>query len=630
MLTSLAVLAFTSTAAAVDIAVQSTGGNASIFTYGIFFEELNHAGDGGLYAELIRNRAFQGSPTFPSTLDGYAAVNGASLSLQNLSQPLSTALPTSLRVTTQSNSGKVGFQNYGWYGIDVKPQEYVGSFWAKGLRNGSFEVSIGSVLTNDTFATTSVNSPSTVDDWAQYNFTLNPTRQAPNTNNSLSITFDAANAQSLDFNLISLFPPTFNDRSNGLRPDLVQALKDLHPKFLRFPGGSNLEGVTEGDEYRWNETIGSLRNRPGRATSWGYEETGGLGIVEFFLLSQDLGVEPILAVWDGHWLNEDVVAQDQLQPYIDDILNEIEFAIGDTSTQYGALRASLGYSDPFPLKFVEIGNEDNIYGGLDSYISYRWQAYYDAISQKYPQLTPIASTVALKIQDDAIGDYHQYADANGLVSQFNYFDQNTTKPLIFNGELATKFANGLGFGNSAGLPFPNWISTVGEAVFFIGMERNGNKIIGTTYAPLFQNLNSYAWVPDLISFTADPADTVLSTSHLSLQLLGRDTIAEVLPATADFNPLYYVTGTDTDGSYIVKAAVYNSTGDFPVTVAFDGLAEGTTANLTYLTASGVEAYNDVGAPEVVNKTSVILTADDESRFTFSLPNLSIAVLKTIK
>lgn len=141
---------------------------------------------------MIRNRAFQGSPTFPSNLDGYAAVNGASLSLQNLSQPLSNALPTSLHVAGQSSSSEVGFKNYGWWGIDVKPQQYTGSFWTQGTYNGTLTVALGSALNNDTFGSASVKSRSIASDWTQHNFTLVPSKQAPNTNNTLSITFSAA------------------------------------------------------------------------------------------------------------------------------------------------------------------------------------------------------------------------------------------------------------------------------------------------------------------------------------------------------------------------------------------------------------------------------------------------------
>lgn len=218
-----------------------------------------------------------------STLDAWFPVGKASLSLQNLSQPLSAALPTSMRVSTNgSTSGQAGFLNTGWWGIDVKVQESTGSFYVKGSYNGTFIASLQSNLTNETFGSVEIQSTAS-DGWVQHNFTSTPHIAAPNSNNTLAIIFDPAEASNgyLDFNFISLFPPTYKDRTNGMRADLMDALSELNPSFLRMPGGNNIEGEDPPYLYYWNLTLGPLIDRPGRPGTWGYENTDGLGLVEY-------------------------------------------------------------------------------------------------------------------------------------------------------------------------------------------------------------------------------------------------------------------------------------------------------------------------------------------------------------
>jgi alpha-N-arabinofuranosidase len=222
---------------AIDIHVSSTGGNASSpHMYGLMFEDINHSGDGGIYAELIQNRAFQGSVPFPSTIYPWEPVGGAVLALQNTSTPLSKALPTSINV---SGTGKVGISNPGWWGIDVKKQKYTGSFWTIGAYKGKFSLSLHSNLTHQVFANIEIPSNSESGKWTEHTFELEPCEAAPNSNNTFTIQFVSA-GESINFNLISLFPPTYKNRPNGNRPELMEALKALNPTFLRMPGGNNL------------------------------------------------------------------------------------------------------------------------------------------------------------------------------------------------------------------------------------------------------------------------------------------------------------------------------------------------------------------------------------------------------
>jgi alpha-L-arabinofuranosidase len=244
-----------------------------------------------MYAELIRNRAFQGSDVFPSDLMSWDASKGANLSL-DMANPLSAALPTSVKVTA-GGSGMVSLVNEGWWGIEVELQTYTGSFYVRGAYNGQFVASLQSTTSGNTLAVTNITSKSVSDAWTQHNFTLNPTSAASDINNTFSIAYDAASATGpLNFNLLSLFPPTYNNRPNGMRVDLMENLKGIAPSFLRFPGGNNLEGSDPPHRWIWNETIGPLVDRPGRPGVWSYENTDGLGLVEYLWWCQDLNMEP--------------------------------------------------------------------------------------------------------------------------------------------------------------------------------------------------------------------------------------------------------------------------------------------------------------------------------------------------
>ena len=218
-------------------------------------------------------------------------------------------------------------------------------------------------------------------------------------------------ASPLDFNLLSLFPPTYNDRPNGLRIDLMEAMAALKPSFFRAPGGNNIEGNSPPFWWDWKKTIGPLENRPGYSGTWTYFNTDGLGLLEYMLWAKDLGMEPVLAVWSGLYLNETHVSKNEIEPYVQSALDELEFLMGDTSTEWGSYRAQLGYPEPFVINFVEVGNEDSLSDGHRSYAAYRFAAFYDAIHAAYPDITIIASYCdvdGVTPPFDASGDFHTY------------------------------------------------------------------------------------------------------------------------------------------------------------------------------------------------------------------------------
>ncbi|KAI3324893.1 glycoside hydrolase family 51 protein [Xylariaceae sp. AK1471] len=631
----------TTAAAAVSIGVSSHGGNATGgFHYGLLHEDIDNSGDGGLYAELIRNRAFQSSAAFQSTLSGWYPMNGAQLSLRNLTEPLSKALPTSMNVAPVRQNGEVGFSNDGYWGMDVKIQTYRGSFWVRGDYHGDFTASLQSNITGERFGVTKVKSQARANQWVEHEFALTPYKNAPSSNNTFALTFDAGDLKStsLDFNLISLFPPTYKGRKNGMRIDIVEALEQFHPTLFRLPGGNMLEGLTNGSYWDWKNSLGPLKDRPAFSGVWGYQQTNGLGLLEYLEFSEDLGMELVLAVYAGLSLNGDVTPEDQLQPFIDDALDQIEFIRGPPDSKWGRVRAQLGHPKPWKLEYVEVGNEDWLAGapeGWETYKDYRFPKFLQAINKAYPDIQVISSGSVYDgydIPSPGAGDYHLYTKPDTWVAEFGKFDNATTPHLI--GEMASTFPNGgTGWDSGVLMPFPWWGGAVGEAIALIGYERNADKIIGALYAPILRNMNRWQWSITMLQFAADPALTTRSTSWYVWELMAAHPITQTLLASAEFDPLYYVAGKNekTQG-YIFKAAVYNSTNgaDVPVRLTFEGAAPGTTAELTVLT--GPENPYGVNDPHtgvnVVKTSKTTVKSDKKGTFAFSLPNLSVAVLDT--
>lgn len=310
LLVSASILCWASRATAVTVKVSSYGAkDASRLQYGLMFEDINYSGDGGMwvpglnpkvasrrllihvydsYAELIQNRALQGDEITPATIHPWEAFGPSNISLEDSSQdhpPLSPALTKHLTVTAGKPEVEIGVSNPGYWGIDVLPETYTGSFWVYGDYQGEFEAALRSSRTGDIYAATSVASKSKADEWTEHNFKLTPEYEAGHEANFTLTFLSPSEGHQLHFNLISLFPPTYKDRANGLRRDLIQSLKDLNPSFLRMPGGNNIQGNLPDSQWRWNSTLGDLTERPGRTGAWGYYNTDGLGLIEYMLVS---------------------------------------------------------------------------------------------------------------------------------------------------------------------------------------------------------------------------------------------------------------------------------------------------------------------------------------------------------
>ncbi len=348
-------------AAHLTIAPKDIVTPVSPMLYGMMTEEINHAFDGGLYAELVQNRTFrtswQGIEHWDLVRRGDAR---ASMSIDKTSGP-SKALPTSLKLVVDAASpgNEAGLSNAGYWGIGLRPHtEYRGSFYAKVDDAAVGPVTARLVSDNTGAVLAEAKVPVHAGDWTRYEYTLTTAANlAPSSTNHLQLL--VAHPGTVELQLVSLMPPTFNNRPNGNRPDLMERMAALHPHFLRLPGGNYLEGDTLKDWYNWKETIGPLVDRPGHQAPWTYWSTDGMGLLEFLEWCEDLKIEPVLAVYAGYSLQQQHVNPGpDLEPYVQAALDEVEYVTGDTNTKWGAERAKDGHPAPFPLHYIEIGNED--------------------------------------------------------------------------------------------------------------------------------------------------------------------------------------------------------------------------------------------------------------------------------
>ena len=553
------------------------GASVSPMLYGLMTEEINHSYDGGLYAELIRNRVFKDNPNRPEgwslvsddTVNSKAAIKLMAATENNVPfderrHALTGALQTCLRLTVEKAGGRVGIANEGYWGIPVKPNtSYRASFYIKGSGSiepprrrgapqpaqqtpviedhtaGPITVTIESNDGKTVYASGTINlAKSTF--WKRYELTLTTSADVKPTADARFVI--STNRTGLYyFNLVSLFPPTFKDRPNGNRPDLMQMMVDMKPKFLRFPGGNFLEGPLITDAFPWKQTLGMLEHRPGHKGSWGYRPTDGMGLLEFLLWCEDIGAEPVLGVYAGYSLNGDHIdAGPLLKSYVDDALDEIEYVIGDANTYWGAKRIADGHPAPFKLTYVEIGNEDwfDRSGSYDG----RFTQFREAIEKKYPQLICISSIADaqypnLKVTSGkkaAVLDEHYYRNSWDMwanASQYDSYDRNG--PKIFVGEWATR----------EGAPTTNLNAALGDAAWMTGMERNSDHIIMSCYAPLFVNVNTatstapkaWQWDSDLIGYNA--LNSYGSPSYYVQKLFSQYLGDKIVPMTAENIPM---------------------------------------------------------------------------------------------
>ena len=615
--------------------------------YGLMTEEINYSYEGGLYAQLLRNpsfcettqprQAFHPLPTQPKFWELSDTVNasmhivfGTRLALADSPRQSKTEA-NSLSVITRSPG--LSIINRGFWGIPVRPNTvFTGSLYAKG--NSPITVSLESTDGKTVYAKTVIDKVSA--DWNKFQFTFSIGKKVEQTKDvCFRITFPEAGEYSLTH--VKLFPPTFNNRTNGLRPDLMTMMHAMNPKFLRFPGGNYLEGGRFSDRFNWKNTVGEPDARPGHPSPWGYWSTDGLGLLEFMQWAEDVGAEPLLAVFAGYTLNGDYVTGDALQPFINDALDEIEYVIGDASTKWGAQRIRDGHPAPFPLHYVEIGNED--FFDVSGSYSERYQRFYDAIKARYPQLQLISTIDGNALRANAadpdkirldITDEHYYRDANEMYRQAFQYDKYDRKgPKIFCGEWATR----------EGKPTTNMNAALGDAAWMTCLERNSDLVIASCYAPLFVNVSKggMQWESDLIGY--DALSAYGSPSYYAQVMFAGNLGDKIVPVESSNIPrftltnkqgddapqIYYSATADSHTGNIYLKLVNVTAQSNSVDITLRGAAKvGAKAQCIQLKADTPTATNTIDAPRSV--VPVKSTVKVGGSFSIALPAYSVTIL----
>jgi len=610
-LLAVSLLSLSLNAQAPSLAVQVDHPTAQVSPslYGLMTEEINFSYDGGLYPELVRDRTvgkdWQALAHWTMVARGDSAVK---IATDETTGP-SVALPRSIKVsvTAASEAAPAGVQNDGFWGIPVRPNStYTGSFYAKADINGvPVTVSLVNDETGATAATATVAG--LTGEWKQYSYTLKTGEVGASANNHLILTI--ARPATVWLELVSLFPPTYQDRPFGFRRDLMEKMAAMHPKFLRLPGGNYLEGNHVYERFDWKTTIGPWVERPTHPSPWGYRSSDGLGFLEFLEWCEDLKIEPVLAVYAGYSMNQEHIdAGPALKPYIDDALDEIEYVIGGPETKWGAERIKNGHSAPFPLHYVEIGNEDwfDRSGSYDG----RFAQYFKAVKERYPQLQLIATAPVKSVKPDVL-DEHFYMSAQESFTQASHYDKTDLPltpeiyaqaghydradrkgPKIFVGEWATR----------EGSPTPNLDAALGDAAWMTGMERNADLIIMSSYAPMLVNVNpgGMQWESDLIGYNA--LTSYGSPSYWAQVLFGSYLGTEAVPAVlANAGSRVFASATRDEKLRKLYIKVVNANSEEkPLSIALDGVS-GVKREAKLITLSGKSpnATNSITHPDAV-------------------------------
>lgn len=505
----------------VSLKAQVPKGGKEINTnlFGLFFEDINYAADGGLYAELVQNRSFEYNPTEQSDWNPFSFWEYISPGFSYGRISVETKAPVHsnnphymvLEVEHVGHEAKfsgisgVGIKNSGFDGIVVRAGEkYNFSMFAQQLSENPMELLIsledakGEVLASKTIKTNS-------GDWKKYTAVLNAEASC----DSAFLVVLARSNGALAMDMISLFPDkTFKNRANGMRADLAQVLADMKPKFVRFPGGCLVHGDGLGNMYRWKNTIGPLEQRIEQRNIWGYHQSAGLGYFEYFQFCEDIGAKPVPIVpaavscqnsggtWRIGGTGQKALPENEMDEYIQEVLDLIEWANGPVTSVWGGKRAAAGHPEPFNLEYVGVGNEDKITPEFEE----RFNLIYKAVKEKYPEIVVIGTVgpflegedfekgweIADKLELEMV-DEHYYTQPEwflGNQQRYDSYKRNATK--VYLGEYAS-------WGNKM------W-NAIAEAAYMTALERNGDVVDMASYAPLLAKRNFTQWTTDMIFF----------------------------------------------------------------------------------------------------------------------------------
>ncbi len=481
--------------------------------WGVFFEDINMGADGGIYAELVKNRSFEFyRPMMGWKVLGKPVTEGDFLVMNR--QKLDSANPRFLHITLHNNRrGSIGLNNEGFRGMGIKNN--LGYDFSVMYRQSSPGAKMYIELVNEkgeNIGGTAVATTATGEEWKKTTASFTATATVPKA--SMNIWFEGDGT--IDLDMICLFPKdTWKNRPGGMRADMIQMLADMKPGFIRFPGGCIVEGFDLSQRYQWKKTIGPIEERQLIVNRWNFEfahrptpdyfQTFGLGFFEYFQLAEDIGAEPLPILNAGmacQFNSAELVPLDQLDPYIQDALDLIEFANGDATTRWGKVRAGMGHPAPFNMKMMGVGNEN--WG--PQYVE-RLKLFTKAIKEKYPAIKLINSSGTdpagerfdylngeLRKMNADIIDEHYYRRPEWFLenaSRYDNYDRNGSK--VFAGEYAAQSDKTVSVNNRN-----NWQTAIAEAAFMTGMERNADVVYMASYAPLFANADGWQWTPDMI------------------------------------------------------------------------------------------------------------------------------------
>jgi alpha-N-arabinofuranosidase len=582
-------------------------------------EEINHSYDGGLYAELVRNRALTEEswhPAYWSLVQNQAI--GAQMELEQHDGP-SPALTRSLKlvVTRASPADKAGIENDGFWGIPLRARtKYESSFYAKADHAAMGPVTVSLVNDERGEVVASAAAQPLATEWKQYKVQLQTGDIAASASNHLVLSVDRPGT--VWFSLVSLFPPTYKNRANGNRIDLMEKLEAMKPKFLRFPGGNYLEGDHISERYEWKKTIGPLVDRPTHPSPWSYRSSDGMGLLEFLEWCEDLNMQPVVGVYAGYSMQQEHVDPGPaLEPYVQEALDEIEYITGGVDTKWGAWRARDGHPKPFQLTYVEIGNED-MFDRSGSYDG-RFAQFYDAIKKAYPQLQVIGSMASKSRSPDVIDD-HYYRHPEEFYADTHHYDLTDRKgPKIFVGEWAT----------IEGTPTPNFGAALSDAAWMTGLERNSDVIVMASYAPLFVNVSPGAmqWRPNLIGY--DALSSYGSPSYYAQAMFSDYLGSEVVETKLEgAGPRFFYSVTRDAAKGVIYVKLVNASAEpQPLDLRLAGAERiANVAVLVALKAKTKEATNTITNPEnIAPVTATIRGVGPTLRRT--VPPYSIQVLK---
>ena len=539
--------------ATLDVDVSKPGPALPPNFYGLMTEEINHSYDGGLFAELIQNRTFQdpvprGRTALPQDLPIHWSLIGNGKASIDHKDPVNAALPLSLRLELTGDSAGVG--NDGYWGIPIRPDTtYTASFYAKGGGDFAGPVTASLVLDEGNVVVAKSQTQSINNSWQKYTVKLSTGHDAPTTDKAHFV-LSAAGKGSISFSLVSLFPPTYQNVPGGLRPDLMKLMADLHPSFIRLPGGNYAEGSTFATRFNWKQMIGPAEQRPGHMGCWGYRSCDGFGLPQYLLWCKQLNAEPVLAVFAGYVLNKDHfdAGSPEMALYTQEALEEIEYVSGPPDSEWGKRRAADGFIEPFPLHYVEIGNEDwfDTSGSYDG----RFTQMAKVIRARYPNLKIIATAPVKSIKPD-IYDDHFYRSAKQLMKQADQYDKKTTDAPVelkfgggaFSGRKSDGIQTFVGeWATQEGSPTPDLNAALADTAFIMGLERNADTIVMECYAPLLVNVSpadpakgyprAWQWRTNLIGY--DALHTFGSPSYYAQAMIGQNKADVVLSSALRF------------------------------------------------------------------------------------------------